>query len=75
VIVDELGRGTSPEEGVGFCFAVCEKLLEINCFTLFATHFLELEALEVYPQANMWVVCVCVCVRGVFDTLTPLWQF
>ena len=27
VIVDELGRGTSNEEGFGICHAVCEHLL------------------------------------------------
>lgn len=27
IIMDELGRGTSSEEGVGICHAVCEYLL------------------------------------------------
>ena len=27
IIMDELGRGTSSEEGVGICHAVCEHLL------------------------------------------------
>ena len=27
IIVDELGRGTSSEEGVGICHAICEHLL------------------------------------------------
>ncbi len=27
VVIDELGRGTSSEEGVGLCCAVCENML------------------------------------------------
>ena len=46
VIIDELGRGTSVEEGVGMCFAICEHLLQTNAFTLMATHFIELTKLE-----------------------------
>ncbi|XP_031824721.1 mutS protein homolog 4 [Sarcophilus harrisii] len=42
ILIDELGRGTNPEEGVGICYAVCEYLLSLKAFTLFATHFLEL---------------------------------
>uniref|UniRef100_H3C5D0 MutS homolog 4 n=1 Tax=Tetraodon nigroviridis TaxID=99883 RepID=H3C5D0_TETNG len=42
VIIDELGRGTSAEEGIGLCHSVCEFLLSLKAFTLFATHFLEL---------------------------------
>ena len=39
VIIDELGRGTSAEEGSAICWAVCEKLLQSSCFVLLATHF------------------------------------
>lgn len=28
VVIDELGRGTSREEGVGICYAICEHLLQ-----------------------------------------------
>ncbi|KAH7884107.1 muts domain V-domain-containing protein [Phlebopus sp. FC_14] len=42
VLVDELGRGTSPSEGVGICHAIAEELISIKCFVLFATHFHEL---------------------------------
>uniref|UniRef100_A0A667XC79 DNA mismatch repair protein n=1 Tax=Myripristis murdjan TaxID=586833 RepID=A0A667XC79_9TELE len=52
VIIDELGRGTSAEEGIGICHSVCEFLLSLRAFTLFATHFLELCQLEtLYPNA------------------------
>ncbi|KAH9255215.1 hypothetical protein BASA81_006655 [Batrachochytrium salamandrivorans] len=39
VIVDELGRGTSPTEGLCLAQAVLEELVNVGCRTLFATHF------------------------------------
>lgn len=53
IIMDELGRGTSSEEGVGICHAVCEYLLHLKAFTFFATHFLELTGLStLYPSVE-----------------------
>ncbi|XP_062834205.1 mutS protein homolog 4 isoform X2 [Anolis carolinensis] len=53
IIIDELGRGTSPEEGIGICYAVCEYLLNLKAFTLLATHFLELCQIDtLYPNAE-----------------------
>uniref|UniRef100_A0A3Q3E6L5 MutS homolog 4 n=1 Tax=Labrus bergylta TaxID=56723 RepID=A0A3Q3E6L5_9LABR len=53
IIIDELGRGTSAEEGIGICHSVCEFLLSLKTFTLFATHFLELCQLEsLYPNVE-----------------------
>nr|XP_040055241.1 mutS protein homolog 4 isoform X1 [Gasterosteus aculeatus aculeatus] len=53
IIIDELGRGTSAEEGIGICYSVCEFLLSRKAFTLFATHFLEVCQLEsLYPNAE-----------------------
>lgn len=47
VIVDELGRGTSTEDGYGLAYSVARHLVaESQCFTLFATHFHELGELE-----------------------------
>lgn len=43
VLFDELGRGTSPLEGLGIAHAVCEKLLSSGAVVFFATHFLELQ--------------------------------
>ncbi|KAL5469247.1 hypothetical protein EMCRGX_G030476 [Ephydatia muelleri] len=53
VVIDELGRGTSREEGVGICYAVCEQLLQTKAFTFFATHFLELTGMDnLYPNVS-----------------------
>ncbi|XP_064929349.1 mutS protein homolog 4 isoform X6 [Columba livia] len=53
IIIDELGRGTSAEEGIGICYAACEYLLNLKAFTLFATHFLELCHIDVfYPNVE-----------------------
>ncbi|KAJ7054753.1 muts domain V-domain-containing protein [Mycena amicta] len=42
VLIDELGRGTSPREGVGISHAIAEGLIQTKCFVFFATHFNEL---------------------------------
>ncbi|XP_037355926.1 mutS protein homolog 4 isoform X2 [Talpa occidentalis] len=53
ILIDELGRGTDTEEGIGICYAVCEYLLSLKAFTLFATHFLELCHIDVmYPNVE-----------------------
>lgn len=47
VIMDEVGRGTSTEDGLAIARAVSEYLLdEIKCKTLFATHYHELSRME-----------------------------
>lgn len=39
VIIDELGRGTSPTEGQAIAIAMCEKMIRMKCRVFFATHF------------------------------------
>lgn len=40
VIMDEIGRGTTPADGVTIAFAILHHLYHVNkCRTLFATHF------------------------------------
>lgn len=47
VIMDEVGRGTSTEDGLAIARAVSEYLLDsIKCKTLFATHYHELTRME-----------------------------
>lgn len=39
-LIDEVGRGTSIDDGASFSFAIAEELaLRRDCFTVFATHF------------------------------------
>ena len=44
ILIDELGRATSNEDGVAIAWAVSERLLQSNAITFFVTH---------YPQVTM----------------------
>jgi DNA mismatch repair protein MSH4 len=46
IIIDELGRATSAEEGTAISWAMAEALLRTKSFVLFATHYLYLTKLE-----------------------------
>ena len=52
VILDELGRGTSSEDGLAIAYSVLEFIaLKIKCLTLFATHYKHLcDMSEKYNQ-------------------------
>jgi DNA mismatch repair protein MSH4 len=50
-IIDELGRGTSCEEGAALCVAFLEELMKRGSYVLFATHFIDINALQsMYPK-------------------------
>lgn len=46
VVMDEMCRHTSAEEGSSIAWAICERLLLTTAFTFVATHFLHLTALS-----------------------------
>jgi len=46
VIIDELGRGTSTQDGMSIAYAVMQQLLKIGSKTLFATHYHELARID-----------------------------
>lgn len=52
VIMDEVGRGTSTEDGLAIARAVSEYLIDsIKCKTFFATHYHELTRME-HPEVK-----------------------
>ncbi|GFU12454.1 DNA mismatch repair protein Msh3 [Nephila pilipes] len=57
VILDELGRGTSTNDGAAIAYSTLHHLIhEARCFTLFVTHYLSLiELKKLYPE-NISVV-------------------
>ena len=62
VIMDEVGRGTSTEDGLSIAWAVSEYLLNnIKCRTLFATHYHELTRIE---HKNLVLLCMEVLEQG-----------
>lgn len=55
VLLDEVGRATSPQEGTGMGHALCEYLaLNSGVFTLMATHFHELTRLKEYKNIDVF---------------------
>jgi len=58
VIMDEVGRGTSTEDGLSIAWAVSEHLLNtVKCKTLFATHYHELTRMD-HPQLKLLCMAV-----------------
>lgn len=46
VIIDEIGRGTSYEDGLSLAWSLIETLVDVGCFALSTTHFSQLVELE-----------------------------
>lgn len=42
VLMDEVGRGTSTTDGLAMAYACVKRLADMQCLTLFATHYFEL---------------------------------
>ena len=59
VLIDELGRGTSNEDGVGIAWSVCEHLITRGVRTLIVTHYHELARLSSL-YSNCENVCMAV---------------
>ncbi|TXD97023.1 DNA mismatch repair protein MutS [Psychrobacter frigidicola] len=53
VLMDEVGRGTATTDGLAIAHACVNRLLEIGCLTLFATHYFELTQLAQTPNSNL----------------------
>jgi len=49
VLLDELGTGTSPNEGSSLALAISDFLLRKNCFALISSHY---EAMKEYPYKH-----------------------
>ncbi|CAL1285489.1 unnamed protein product [Larinioides sclopetarius] len=53
IIIDELGKGTSVEEGCSIAYAICEELLKTKAFIICSTHFTQLTQLSsAYPNVE-----------------------
>ncbi|KAL9118034.1 MAG: hypothetical protein Q9187_005422 [Circinaria calcarea] len=70
VIMDEVGRGTTPEDGIAVGFACLHHLYHTNrCRTLFATHFHVLA-----DMTSEWDELGCYC-TDVGDTLSGAFSY
>ncbi|KAI9593967.1 muts domain V-domain-containing protein [Syncephalis fuscata] len=68
VIMDEIGRGTSTQEGMAIAYAVLSHLHDATrCYTLFATHYHELaDMLEALPAVACYRTSIVPDLTGGF---------
>lgn len=52
VIIDELGRGTSPKDGLAVALAMSEKLIDLGSRVFFVTHFTKLGKHSLSPGCH-----------------------
>ncbi|XP_015788714.1 mutS protein homolog 4-like [Tetranychus urticae] len=53
IIIDELGKGTSYEEGLAVCWSVIESFLSSKAFVFCATHYSALDQMDsMYPNVT-----------------------
>lgn len=53
IIIDELCRSTSVEEGTAIAMSICEKLIQTPAFTFITTHYIFLTKLyDLYYQVK-----------------------
>jgi DNA mismatch repair protein MSH4 len=53
LIIDELGRGTSNNDGSSIAWSISEKLLSYKAYTFFVTHYIQLTELSLlYPNVK-----------------------
>jgi DNA mismatch repair ATPase MutS len=55
VLIDELGRGTSSDEGFAIAWSISEELISRRAYCCFATHYHDSNALaKLYPNARCY---------------------
>ena len=74
VLMDEVGRGTATTDGLAIAHACVNKLLDIGCLTLFATHYFELTTLANAENGNSGIRNVHVAASDVDGQLLLLHQ-
>ena len=75
VLMDEVGRGTATTDGLAIAHACVNRLLEIGCLILFATHYFELTKLaQSYGSSEKFIRNVHVAASEVDGQLLLLHQ-
>ncbi len=69
VLLDELGSGTDPKEGMGIAIAILEKLRSIGCYFVATTHYP-----EVKDYANRTEGIINASMAFDRETLSPLYR-